>query len=326
MIVTVTLNAAWDKTYFVDGLRPGETHIVADRHGCAGGKGINVARVVAALGGRVVATGLAGGPTGRAIVEGLAGEGIETAFHPIRADSRTTLAVVDRTAGAATEFREPGGPISAAESAGFAGHLERLLDGASFCVFAGSLPPGLPADTYARLVELARRRGVRAVLDTSGPALVEGVRARPFMLKPNVEEAAALAKALGLGQAASGPDQTSPARGDPVVAALRLAARFAEDCELAVLSLGRLGVVACRGAELWHATVELKRIVNPVGSGDALIAGVIVALERGDAVADALRLGVAAGAANALTETAGDVRPGDVARLLPEVEVREVTR
>ena len=145
------------------------------------------------------------------------------------------------------------------------------------------------------------------------------------MLKPNVAEAATLAQALGLGPADPDPGRTSPARSDPVVAALRLAARFAEDCEIAVLSLGRLGVVACRGGELWHATVELKSIVNPVGSGDALVAGVIVALERGDAVVDALRLGVAAGAANALTETAWDVRPGDVARLLPEVEVRQVT-
>ena len=340
MILTVTLNAAWDKTYFISGLRPGGTHSVAAVRGCPGGKGVNVARVVKALGGRVLATGLAGGPTGRAIVDGLAAEGIESAFLSVGADSRTTLAVVDRAGGGVTEFREPGGPVSDEEFAAFLVHLDGLLAGVSFCVFSGSLPPGLPSDAYAQAIRVAQGRKVLSVLDTSGPALVAGVSARPFMIKPNAEEAVVLAQAFGLetakhaaGQDAAGRDAGGavPAGRDPVdrsevASAISLAPSLggAAAAKLVVLTLGELGAVAYCADEFWHAAVRVEGVRNPVGSGDALAAAMVVALERGDGLKDALALGVAAGAANALTETAGQVRPEDVERLREGVEVRRL--
>ncbi len=335
MIVTVTLNAAWDKTYVVSGLRSGGTHSVAQVRGCPGGKGVNVARVVMALGGRVLATGLAGGPTGRAIVDGLAAEGIESAFLTVGADSRTTLAVVDRAGGGVTEFREPGGPVTGEEFAAFLVHLDGLLAGVSFCVFSGSLPPGLPSDAYAQAIRVAHGRGLRTVLDTSGPALVAGVSARPFMIKPNAEEASELARAFGSGgpECGPGPDVAGrrPVERDwidrsEVASAVGLASGFCASAaaEVVVLTLGQLGAVACSGGELWHAAAWLERVSNPVGSGDALAAGMAVALERGDSLREALILGVAAGAANALTETAGQVRPEEVERLRERVEVRRL--
>jgi tagatose 6-phosphate kinase len=340
MILTVTLNAAWDKTYFISGLRPGGTHSVAEVRGCPGGKGVNVARVVKALGGRVLATGLAGGPTGRAIVDGLAAEGIESAFLSVGADSRTTLAVVDRAGGGVTEFREPGGPVTDEEFAAFLVHLDGLLAGVSFCVFSGSLPPGLPSDAYAQTIRVAQGRKVLSVLDTSGPALVAGVSARPFLIKPNAEEAVGLARAFGLetakhaaAQDAAGRDAGGavPAGRDPVdrsevASAIGLAPSLggAAAAELVVLTLGELGAVAYCADEFWHAVVRVEGVRNPVGSGDALAAAMVVALERGDGLKDALSLGVAAGAANALTETAGQVRPEDVERLREGVEVRRL--
>lgn len=330
MILTVTLNAAWDKTYFVSGLRPGGTHSVAQVRGCPGGKGVNVARVVKALGGRVLATGLAGGPTGRAIVDGLAAEGIESAFLSVGADSRTTLAVVDGTGGGVTEFREPGGPVTDEEFATFLVHLDGLLAGVSFCVFSGSLPPGLPSDAYAQAIRVAQGRGLRTVLDTSGPALVAGVSARPFLIKPNAEEAVGLARAFGLETAKRAAAQDAAGR-DPVdrsevASAIGLAPSLGgvAAAELVVLTLGELGAVAYCVDEFWHAAVRVEGVRNPVGSGDALAAAMVVALERGDGLKDALSLGVAAGAANALTETAGQVRPEDVERLREGVEVRRL--
>jgi len=338
MILTVTLNAAWDKTYFISGLRPGGAHSVAQVRGCPGGKGVNVARVVKALGGRVLATGLAGGPTGRAIVDGLAAEGIESAFLSVGADSRTTLAVVDGTGGGVTEFREPGAPVTDEEFATFLVHLDGLLAGVSFCVFSGSLPPGLPSDAYAQAIRVVQGRGLRTVLDTSGPALVAGVSARPFLIKPNAEETVGLARAFGLETAKRAAAQDAawrnaggavPVGRDPVdrsevASAIGLAPSLGGAAELVVLTLGELGAVAYCVDEFWHAAVRVEGVRNPVGSGDALAAAMVVALERGDGLRDALSLGVAAGAANALTETAGQVRPEDVERLREGVEVRRL--
>jgi tagatose 6-phosphate kinase len=323
MIVTVTLNAAWDKTYFVFGLRRGGTHAVSEVRACPGGKGVNVARVVKALGGEVVATGFAGGATGRAITEGLAAEGIAAAFYPVAAESRATLAVVDGSGGGVTEFREPGPRITLEEFGRFLEHLEGLLTGAAYCILSGSLPPGLGPDAYAQAIRLAERCGVRTVLDSSGPALAEGLLARPFMIKPNVEEASELAHSLGM--PLSGKDgDGSPLDPDPIPAATGLARYLAARAERVTLTLGAHGAVTSSEGRLWHAMVRLGRVRNPVGSGDALAAGMVVALERGDDPGEALAQGVAAGAANALTETAGLVRLEDVRRLRTEVKIRRL--
>lgn len=321
-IVTVTLNAAWDKTYFLDGFEKGLAHSVAEVRGCAGGKGVNVARVIRALGGRVVATGLAGGMTGERIVSGLLAEGIEAAFMTVKAESRDTLAVVDRISGEVTEFREPGDPVTEEEFQAFCEHLRELLADAGFCVLSGSLPPGVPADAYARLVRLSREMGVRVALDASGGAFTSGLAAGPSLVKPNREEALAAARALG--ELSEGRDLS---RLGPVTLGAFLAGRFAArpgGPEAAVVSLGEHGAVMASGSRRWHAQVEVNRPVNPVGSGDAMVAGMVLALSRGEGLVQALRLGVAAGAANALMETAGRVRASDVGRLQPRVMVREL--
>lgn len=339
MIVTVTLNAAWDRTYFVEALRTGAVHLVSEVRGCPGGKGINVARAFTALGGRALATGFLGGFTGQAILAGLKAENIEADFFTISGESRGALAIVDRASGTVTELREPGAVVTPDELRGFEVHLSRLLGGASFCVISGSLPRGAAPGTYAGLIRLARASRVRVILDTSGPALAEGLAAGPFMIKPNLDEAVSLLRTLdasGGGRAAvpvaAGAAPAAVAR-DPVriasEVARRLTRRRAEPDpaapELVLVSLGELGAVLGQAGRLWHARVRLDRVCNPVGSGDAMIAGMTLALERGDEPARALRLAVAAGAANALTATAGRVRPEDARDLLPEVEVNELT-
>ncbi|MFF5084584.1 1-phosphofructokinase family hexose kinase [Actinoplanes sp. NPDC000266] len=186
MIVTVTLNPALDLTYGVDALVPHGTHRVATVAERPGGKGLNVARVLHALGEPVLATGLLGGDTGTRVASLLDTEGVPTSFAPITGETRRTVAVVD--AADATGFWEPGPVISSDEWSRFVAHFSGLLPRASVVALCGSLPPGLPLDAYATLIRLATEAGVPSVLDTSGPPLHHGLRATPTIAKPNAAE------------------------------------------------------------------------------------------------------------------------------------------
>ncbi len=175
-ILTVALNAAIDTTLTLDEpLQPGESHRAREALKLPGGKGLNVARVLHTLGVPVHATGLVGGSTADFITQGLRKEGIEASFAPIGGTSRTCNAVVECDSGRVTEINEPGPSISAEEAQAFLGLYERLLPGSEAVALSGSLPPGLPADYYAGLIERARAAGVPAVLDTSGTALRAGI-------------------------------------------------------------------------------------------------------------------------------------------------------
>ncbi|KIF79718.1 sugar kinase, partial [Streptomyces sp. 150FB] len=209
MILTVTLNTALDITYRVPALTPHTTHRVSEVEERAGGKGVNVARVLAALGHRTVVTGFAGGRSGEALRELLAGAPDPApgtagpagtagptgtapvdALLPIAGSTRRTVAVVDRATGDTTQLNEPGPVISAAEWSAFLAEYARLLDGAEAVALCGSLPPGIHVGAYADLVRGARGAGVPVLLDTSGEPLRRGIAARPDVVKPNAEELA----------------------------------------------------------------------------------------------------------------------------------------
>src|SRR2546423_12867880 len=185
MIITVTLNAALDKTLEVPNFTPGRRHRTVDQTTMAGGKGVNVARAIRSLGQPVIATGLAGGSTGDRIVDSLNAESILNGFIRIREESRPNTAVLDPTTGLQTEVNERGPSVTAQELELFREKLLYLAKGASICVFAGSLPRGMDADSYAGLIREVRRLGVTAVLDTEGEALRMAVRAEPDLVSPN---------------------------------------------------------------------------------------------------------------------------------------------
>ncbi|PZG35311.1 1-phosphofructokinase, partial [Spongiactinospora gelatinilytica] len=166
-VLTVTLNAALDVTYEVDGVDWDGVNRVRAVHRRAGGKGVNVARVLAALGHPVLATGLAGGTTGAAIRTDLDAAGVAHSFAPVSGHSRTTLAVCSDT-GTTAMFNEPGPVVSTAEIGAFLRDFDRLLAGASAVVISGSLPPGVPAAFYATLAWRAGKHGVPAVIDADG--------------------------------------------------------------------------------------------------------------------------------------------------------------
>ncbi|WP_238018026.1 1-phosphofructokinase family hexose kinase [Dactylosporangium sp. AC04546] len=250
MIVTVTLNPALDLTYTVDALVPQATNRVRTVAERPGGKGLNVASVLHALGEPVLATGLLGGPTG-AHIEALVR--FPAAFVPIAGDSRRTVTIVDATD--ATGLWEPGPTVTGAEWAAFLDHFAVLLPEADAVVLSGSLPQGLPPDAYAVLVRAARAQGVPTILDTSGEPLRHGVGAAPDIVKPNEHELAAL-----------GQHPT-----DAIAAGVRAV----------VVSLGHRGLHAHTADGTWRMPPPAVVTGNPTGAGDACVAALARGLRNG---------------------------------------------
>ncbi len=189
MIITVTLNAAIDKSLSVPNFRLGRRHRTVEQRTMAGGKGVNIARTLKTLGQPVIATGFAGGITGTHIVEQLTEESILNDFVRIREESRTNTSVLDPTTGEQTEINERGPSVSQHEVELFRDKLLYLARGAAIVVFAGSLPRGLEPDIYAVLIRELERTGVTTVIDTEGDPLRQAVRAEPDVVSPNVIEA-----------------------------------------------------------------------------------------------------------------------------------------
>ena len=219
MIITVTLNAAIDKSLSVPNFRLGRRHRTVEQRTMAGGKGVNIARTLKALGQPVIATGFAGGATGTHIVEQLTEESILNDFVRIREESRTNTSVLDPTTGEQTEINERGPSVSAREVELFRDKLLYLARGAAIVVFAGSLPRGVEPDLYAPLIRDLARLEVMTVVDTDGEPLRHAVRAEPDVVSPNVLEAEELVghEFAERGRALAGRPRdrrARPARGD----------------------------------------------------------------------------------------------------------------
>jgi 1-phosphofructokinase/tagatose 6-phosphate kinase len=313
VILTVTLNAAIDRTVAVPNFRQGYRHRALESNSVPGGKGINVARALSLLGKPVVATGLAGGATGERLMGQLAEESILTDFTEIAAESRTNLAVIDPTSGEQTEINERGPEVTAEEIETFCTRLEYLAGGARICVVAGSLPPGAEPELYERIVASLRARDVLVVLDSEGEPLRCGTRARPSVVAPNVQEAEELAG--------------HEFEDDPIDLANGLAELVDLGAEQAIVTRPQ-GCVATvgRNAERRFLEVSAETLdpVASVGSGDAFIAGYVAALYDKASEEESLRFAVACGAESTQHFGAGSVDPDRVKKLLAGVEVREL--
>ncbi|AIR99076.1 1-phosphofructokinase family hexose kinase [Streptomyces glaucescens] len=287
MILTVTLNTALDITYRVRSLRPHSTHRVTDVTERPGGKGVNVARVLAALGHEVTVTGFAGGGTGRSVRDGLSGApGVRDALVPVGGATRRTIAVVDERTGDTTQLNEPGPLITPAEWSAFQEAYGELLAAADAVALCGSLPPGVPVGAYAGLVRTARAAGVPVLLDTSGEPLRRAVAARPDIVKPNSDELAEL----------TGAHEPLRATQD----ARRRGARAV------VASLGRDGLLAVTAEGRWRAVPPARLHGNPTGAGDSAVAGLLSGLVEHLPWPDRLARATALSAATVLTPVAGE--------------------
>jgi tagatose 6-phosphate kinase len=300
-VLTVTLNAALDVTYEVESLVPQATHRVLEVRTRAGGKGVNVARVLRQLGRDVVVTGLAGGHTGTLIRADLAASGLTDALVPIIGESRRTLTIVAR-GGGATLLNEPGPRVSGQEWAGFLARFGRLLAKARAVVLSGSLPVGVPTGAYAELVQAAHDHGLPALVDAEGEALAATLAAAPDVVKPNAVEL----------RATTGHDDPGPG----AEALLRAGARAV------VASLGPDGLLAVTDTGSWRAVPPEVILGNATGAGDATMAALVAGLVDGRPWPETLREAVAVSAAAVLLPGAGGFDPKAYRRFREAVTVR----
>ncbi len=312
MVVTVTMNAAIDRTLTVPNFQRGQRHRASQGLTLAGGKGVNIARALKRLGVPVVATGLAGGRTGMRIIEELTSEAILNDFVRIEDESRTSTAIVDPTGSSYTEVNEWGPHVQPEELEMVLEKLAYLSRGADYVVFAGSLPRGIEEGFYAEAVRELNRRGAQTVLDSEGEPLRLGVQAEPLLVSPNESEAELLA-----GQEFRDDDD------------------FLAGLET-IAELGARNVLITRESGCWallrserepvryRALAPYVEPVSAVGSGDVLLAGFIAARLDGRTDEEALRSAVAAGAASTLEIGAGRFEAREAGRLVTGVEVDQL--
>lgn len=309
MIITVTLNAAIDKSLSVPNFRLGRRHRTVQQTTLPGGKGVNVARTLKTLGQPVIATGLAGGATGTRIVEALTEEAILNDFVRIREESRTNTAVLDPTNGEQTEINERGPAVTEAELELFHDKLLYLAQGAAIVVFAGSLPRGMNSDVYAGLIRELRQMGLVVVVDTDGDPLRHAVRAGPNVVSPNVLEAEEL---VGH-EFNEDEDRAIAVRAMVELGAVEAIMTMPDGCFASVLVDGE--------RDLYRVRIEPREAVAAVGAGDAFLAGYVAARYEGKSPGECLRFGVACGAESVQRLGAGLVDPQKVERLLGEIDV-----
>jgi 1-phosphofructokinase family hexose kinase len=312
MIITVTLNAAIDKALSVPNFRIGRRHRTVEQRTTAGGKGVNIARTLKALGQPVIATGFAGGATGTHLVEQLTEESILNDFVRIRDETRTNTSVLDPTTGEQTEINERGPLVSDQEVELFRDKLLYLARGAAIVVFAGSLPRGVDTDIYASLVRDLERSDVTTVVDTDGEPLRQAARAEPDIVSPNVLEAEEL-----VGHEFASEEDRSQAVGEIAALGPREAIMTLPDGCFAQLIVDGQRV-------LKRARIEPREPIAKRGSGDAFLAGYLAARYEGRAPDHCLRFGVACGAESTGRMGAGLIDPREARRLMAGVELSVV--
>jgi 1-phosphofructokinase len=300
VILCITPNPALDRTLLLPELRRGEVLRPSEVIVAAGGKGLNVARSLHALGSQARCAGPLGGHNGRLFAELAAREGIDGLWTWAEGETRICTILVE-SAGESTGIYERGQALAPASWARFCDDMLRAADEASAICLCGSLPPGVQPASYADAIAALRAIGLPLWVDTSGPALEAAVAARPSAIKVNAEEAAAL---LGTPIA----DVTSALAAAGAIRARGIAT--------VALTLGRAGAVLLDADGAWLATPPPIQAVSAVGSGDALLAGLLHARATGASAAEALRYAVATGAANAAAPGAGRFTSRDVAELL----------
>lgn len=308
MITTVTLNVAIDKAYVVDTLEKGHVMRVLQCTNTAGGKGLNVAKVAKLCGEEVLATGFVGGHAGAYIEEMLDEQNVPNAFVHTDKETRSCINILAAD-GSSTEFLEPGAPVAEAQVQQFFEAFEELVGKSEVVTISGSAPKGVPEDVYARMIAMAKEKGVPILLDTSGVLLKEGIKALPTMIKPNDEEMEAL-----LGVPVTNREE--------LLAGAK--ALHAQGIAYVVVSLGGDGAIVVCDEGVFHGKPPKLQTVNTVGCGDSMLAAFAVGFVRKYSISEALKYAVAVSAANALNMATGHFEMEDMQRILPEVVVTKV--
>jgi tagatose 6-phosphate kinase len=306
MVLCLNLNAAIDKTIVVSSFEVNKIHRPKSVIALAGGKGCNVARALKTLGEEPVVSGWVGGFAGQFIEKELHQEGIQTDFIHTDFESRTCTSILDSENQTMTEIYETGELVPAEKVEELHDHIRKIIGKYKAITLSGSLPPGVPSDFYAGVIEIAKATDVLTFLDTSGGALHMGLAAEPFFVKPNEAEVKSLL------------DVKQNGSFDFVQAAVEISTNYKTNV---LLSMGAEGAIAAHGQEAFIVQNPIVDAMSAVGSGDCMLAGLTYGILHGFSFEESIIYGVAAGTANTLTIGAGHFKLEDFERLRGQVRI-----
>lgn len=309
MIYTVTLNPALDKTVEIPGMALDTVNRITSMRTDPGGKGINVSKVIAKLGGESCAVGILGGESGRTLLAALKREGLRTHFRFVEGQTRTNLKIIDRTLHTNTDINEPGLTVMPADLDALLRDLLGMVREGDIVVLAGSLPQGAPQDTYRVWTAACREKGALVCLDADGVLLAEGLKAAPYLIKPNEDELSRL-----VGRRLTDTDEL-------IAEGRRL---LQSGVTRVVISLGERGALYLRGNEVFCAEGLRVPVGSTVGAGDSVVAALAYAESRGMSDEEAVRLSTATGAANVMCSGTQPAEREAIEKLLPQVKIRRI--
>jgi hexose kinase, 1-phosphofructokinase family len=309
MILSLCLNPSIDKVYYVNSFEPGHVFMENGRSYTTGGRGIIVAKVIKILGGNVMASGFLGGRSGDDIKDELTRLGIHQDFIGIRGESRSCTIIIDSRHSTSTSVLERGPRIYKVEKDAFIRKYKELLGISSTVAMAGSLPPGMEPSFYRPLIDMARANNVKVLLDTRGTPLKIGAEAKPFMIKPNIDEAQVLS---------SKPLSTDSDVVDLVVEMSK------KGIDIACVTMGERGCIACINNRVYKFTIPKIEIVNDVGAGDAFAAGCANYIDMGRNPLDIIINGVACGMAKTQFIETGRLTPELVEKYKEMISIVEM--
>lgn len=307
MIKTVTLNPAIDKTVEIKEFRVGEVNRISSVRLDPGGKGINVAKTIKALGGSSIATGFLAGRNGQFIQERLEELEVASDFLFVRGDTRTNLKVVDRLNSSNTDINEPGLiEVSEDDLRMLEHNIFSDMEDGDLLVLSGSIPAGVSTDIYREWAEKGKRLGINVFLDADGPSFEEGIKGKPYLIKPNLDELERL-----LSRKLSSMEE--------IVSAGR--SMLETGIEIVAISLGADGAMFFYGEQVIFAKGIKVDVKSTVGAGDAMVAAFAYAVSNGDSFEKAVILSVASGTANVACEGTQPPDRNAVAQYETQVEL-----
>lgn len=309
MILTVTLNPSVDRAVFVRELKVNDTNRVVRTETDAGGKGVNLSRVLRELGGETVATGFLGGGPGAYIRKVLDVQGVPHCFVEVSGDTRTNVSVEDDLQNPPTTFNESGPQVTTEDIDRLFAQVREYLPQLTWLVMGGSLPPGTPPDTFRKLVELAHSANVKTLVDADGDAMKHAMAARPDFIKPNEKEASRLL------------DRDISGRNDAIQAALELYQQLGGGEKIVVVSRGAGGAVLACGDGQFDGMTPNVEMRSTIGCGDSMLGGMLWAIHHHKPLEEAFRWGLSAGAATAATDGTEIAREEMVKQLFAQARV-----
>lgn len=309
MITTVTLNVSIDKAYKIKGrVESGKVTRVLECNNTAGGKGLNVSRVVSLCREEVLATGFIGGHSGALVEELLQNDNIKNKFTHVKSETRSCINIIDEN-NISTEFLENGDSISEEEINVFLNDFDKIIEDSNIITISGSVPQGVPTNIYTTLINMIKSKNKKVILDASGDLLKEGIEALPTMIKPNSEEMENLFNV------------SINNREEVIKNAIKL---HESGIELVVVSLGSDGALLVCKDGVYHGKPPKIEVVNTVGCGDSMVAAFAVAMERGYSNTDSLKYAISISSANAMTFSTGSFNSDDVDNIFENTQINKI--